>query len=698
MTQPCSLITPLDRIMPPSCHIQMRSGNARVEHRTTRHVAATCAVLVLIALFSLPCYSEDIVLIRSADGTPMEEHELELATRFYGVNLKVVPAGKNDAGSALDAARQHETLAVAVEANALASLNRGELLRALRRGPRNSVPLLVLGVTPETGQTLLGLWSGGEAVGIERLASPLPLNYAVGRAAGITQQLSDLDAPFPGNETFYFGLAKKREFHELVAVRNDHQVVPVFIQIDLDQQKVFLLCKAHPAQDSAVDSSAESMATQFLEIAPAMMFVRYSAGERGWHTVHHYANLTIDDPWLREPYGYLSYKGLLREMQEHDFHTTVAFIPWNYDRSEPDTVSLLKNNPDRFSICIHGDNHDHKEFEGLESKPLSLQVAALKESVARMQKFQALTGIGYDNVFVFPHSIGSGSILEELKNYNFLATVNSVNVPMDRVRPSDPVFGLRTVTTTFADFPSIVRYSVAVPLPKGLIQINEFLGNPLFFYGHQDLFSSGIGAFNAIADEVNQSETDTEWRGVGDIVEHLYLLKLSEDANYDVLSFAGSFHLDNTSGREVVFNVRKQESGSAAIDSVSVDGLDHGFVVRDGYLELSVSVPPGESRSVAVRYKNDLDLASIDVSKSSLRVNLLRKASDFRDITLAESAVGRVLIEFYYKHKLTPARAVVWGCAFIFLCMGGVIGLVTLIKERSVMALRRDILPSDRNP
>ena len=70
-----------------------------------------------------------------------------------------------------------------------------------------------------------------------------------------------------------------------------------------------------------------------------------------------------------------------------------------------------------------------------------------------MEKFQALTGIRYDSVFVFPHSIGTESILEELKTYNFLATVNSSNVPMDRSQPSAPLFALRPVTLSFAGLP-----------------------------------------------------------------------------------------------------------------------------------------------------------------------------------------------------------------------------------------------------
>jgi len=724
MTQLSNLTAPLitDSIMPKSSHhIGLFLGNAsadsylelctfnassseavvgQVDRMASYPVRAACIVFVLILTSSLWCYSADVVLIRSAGSASSEQRELELATQFYGVNLTVVTASDDNVASALRAVRQNATLAVAIEANALAHVNQEALLRALHRDPRGSVPLLVLGVTPETGPTLLSVWSRGAAVGAQHLASPRRLYYMVGRVAGITQQLTDLEIPFPGNDTFYFALSGHREAQEILTVRDDHQAVPVFIQADLQQQKVFLLCKTNTAGDSVIEGSADSMESAFAAIAPLMMFIKYSAGERGWHALHHYANLTIDDPWLREPYGDLSYKGLLKQMEKHNFHTTIAFIPWNYDRSDTEAISLFRSHPERWSICVHGDNHDHKEFEDLGSKPLSLQTAALKQSLARMEKFRMLTGIPYDSVFVFPHSIGTESILEKLKTYNFLATINFSNVPMDRRRPSTLLFDLRPVTLSFANFPSISRYPAAVPSRNGFLAINEFLDNPLFFYTHHDFFASGINAFDGIADEVNKLEPDTHWLSVGDIVKHLYLVRLREDSHYDVLAFSNNFELENTSERSLVFDVKKQESGSPVITSVRVDGREYPFQLRGGYLDLSVSLPAGEIRHIVIQYKNDLDLASISTSKRSLRVYLLRKASDYRDITLSKYYLGRAFTAYYYKNRYdkngtTLLVVIVCGCILI-LFSTGVGWTLWVMKRKNSVFISPDVLPSNK--
>jgi hypothetical protein len=399
-----------------------------------------------------------------------------------------------------------------------------------------------------------------------------------------------------------------------------------------------------------------------------MMFTKYCAGEQGWHAVHEYANLTIDDPWLRQPYGYVDYKGLLEEMERHGFHTTIAFIPWNYDRSDPGVVSLFQNHPDRFSITVHGDNHDHKEFTDYRSKPLADQIANLKQSLARMERFRTLTGSPYDKVMVFPHSIAPEGTLGALKTYNYLATVNSTNVPQDAARPTDLSFALRPVTLSFAGFPSISRFSMTAPIPKSYIAINGFLGNPLFFYGHSENFAGGIAAFDGTADKVNELEPDTQWRGLGDIVRHLYVVKLRDDLDYDVLAFSSNICLDNASPKDSIFYVRKQETGGQAIDSLTVDGQKAPYQLQDGYLNFSIPIKMGSTRCSSVQYRNDLELASIGTSKYSVTVYLLRWASDFRDIYLSRNTAGLAFVRFYNKHEINPKKLLAWALGVLLIC------------------------------
>jgi hypothetical protein len=628
---------------------------------------ASWVVLAALPLLSSQCYSADVVFVGSSDPSSTAQRELEIATTFYGLNLKVVTPGSPSGALAISRAVDRDaTKAVAIEASALALVDENALLQGLKRRSGASVPLLILGVTPETDATLLTAWSGGAATGCRRLDLTQPSRYAISRLDGFTRQLSGLETPFPGNSISYLALGQSSKAQIITKVDKDGQVYPIFVEAPVHQVKVFLDCSVRSAGNAAAESNVKRLVNEFLELAPAMMFVRSCAGEAAWHAPGHYANLTIDDPWLREPYGYLNYRNLLGEMERHNFHTTIAFIPWNYDRSQPEVVSLVRDHPARYSICIHGDNHDHKEFTDYRSKPLADQLGALKQSLARMDRFKTLTGIPYDRVMVFPHTIAPERTVEALKTYNYLATVNSSNVPMDRPDPSLLPLDLRPVSVSFAGFPSITRYPVEVPVPSGFIEINDFLDNPLFFYGHHDLFASGIGAFDGVADAVNRLEPDTRWRSVGDIARHLYLVKLREDSHsYDLLAFSGNLDLTNPSHADSTFYVTKEETGRPAIASVSVDGRSCPYRLHEGRLDFSVAVPAGKARSVVIQYENDLKLVSIDTSRGSVRVSILRMASDFRDITLPRYGAGRALVRFYSQHDWTDVELLIYASVLI---------------------------------
>ncbi|MGC2644851.1 MAG: hypothetical protein WA261_01125, partial [Candidatus Sulfotelmatobacter sp.] len=141
-------------------------------------VRSTCHVLLLVFASSLLCYSADTVLIRSAGETPSEQRELEIASQFYGLNLRVVTAGE-PAKQILASIRRSGTVAVAIEADALAHLDQKAVLRALHRTGGSNVPLLILGITPETDPTVLKAWSGGLVAGVQPLSSAGPLRYLV---------------------------------------------------------------------------------------------------------------------------------------------------------------------------------------------------------------------------------------------------------------------------------------------------------------------------------------------------------------------------------------------------------------------------------------------------------------------------------------------------------------------------------------
>ena len=152
-----------------------------------------------------------------------------------------------------------------------------------------------------------------------------------------------------------------------------------------------------------------------------------------------------------------------------------------------------------------------------------------------------------------------------------------------------------------------------------MIAIQVFLDSPLLFYCHQDFFTSSIGAFNPIADTVNQLQPDARWAGLGVVAQHLYLVKRQDDTHYDVLDFSADFVLDNKLQRDVTFYVEKAEDGLTPIQGVTVNGQPSSFELSAGHLRMEVLVPGGSSRRVVVRFHPTIIACSIAGSRYRAR-------------------------------------------------------------------------------
>lgn len=615
--------------------------------------------MIIVLMSAVSCHAAEVVFVRSAGGSAIQQTQMETATTFYGVDLKVIEA--SDALALNKSIEREETVGVAIAADVLTSGDGSKLLGVLNQRLRPSVPVLILGVTPELDATVLRSWSAGAVSGCQALVGPHDPQYVFGRVDGLTAQLSDLEMASAPMDVSYL-VSDQGATQRIMSVRDDARVFPVFVEVQAQKLKVFVACAMKP---DGHPRDAEYVVKVFLQNAPAMMFVKYCAGQQGWHSLHHYANLTVDDPWLRQPYGYVDYEGLLDEMENHNFHTTIAFIPWNYGRSQPGVVALFKDHPERFSIAIHGNNHDHKEFTDYQSKPLVLQTAALQQSLARMERFHALTGISYDKVMVFPHSIAPQETLAALQTSNYLATVNEQNVPDGEAEPAAAAFFLRPVTLQYAGFPSIRRHSMAVPVTKAYVAVSAYLENPMFYYGHSDDFAKGVQAFDDVADKVNKLQPDTRWRGLTEIVEHLYLVRSRSVSDYDVLALSNNVCLENSFQRDAIFHVRKQGAGSQAVRSVVANGREQPYSVQDGYLNFSIAVPKDGTQCVAIKYGSDPDLSSVNAEHDSLTVYILRMASDFRDIELSKSDFGLAFIHYYNEHS--TSAAVLLGFVLVFM-------------------------------
>ena len=205
-----------------------------------------------------------------------------------------------------------------------------------------------------------------------------------------------------------------------------------------------------------------------------------------------YATIIIDDPLLRGNYGFLNYKRLLDLMDKHNFHTAIAFIPWNYKRTDKRIAALFKARPDRLSLCVHGCDHTGGEFGSTDINYLDKKI---KLATARMIEHEKRTGIPFDKVMVFPQGVFSNEALDVLKANGYLAAVNT-ELPIDG-----------RISSTF---PFFLRYK-----PE---DVTDYVSDPLFIVLHHDYFKNGYERLTDFVDELNTRSKNVKWDSLSNIV------------------------------------------------------------------------------------------------------------------------------------------------------------------------------------
>ena len=600
------------------------------------------------------CQAAEVVLIQGKQRHGYEEDGIRRISEFYGLELRVVGSDSLEEGAkALTEIKKSYTVAVVGSPESISGIDRTKLRRALARGERNSIPLLMIGLQPGGDRDQLHFWSGGTLQGCTPISPESRFSaMVVGSAGALVGALAASRLPSVTTPGCGLDVRAPTMVEPVLSFIGDSVAsVPFFVRRRTGNQDVFFLSEIVAFDESWIGKH-DSLPQAFSALAPFIFFLSSAAGEYAWHPDARYANLTIDDAWLTQPFGRLDYHAVLKEMQTHKFHTTVAFVPWNFDRSEPDVAGLFLKHPEYFSVCVHGNDHAHREFGDYSRNPLDRQLISIRQGIARMERFQALTGIPYDRIMVFPHAVAPQPTFSALKMYGFLGTANASNVPSGAEFPTDPTFLLRSYTTSYSGLLSLSRIPASGNLPKLEIAIQTFLGNPVLFYGHESLFSTGTGAFDQFADMVNQLDPHTQWASLGEIARHTHLMRRRDNGDFDVLMSSPEMDLHNPRESSMKFFVDRIRYDMHEIDQVLVDGLKAQFEAAESTPFLLLSVPAHATVKVRIKYKNDLTLEKESVSKHSLYVFVLRRLSDFRDLELSRTLWGDKLVRLYYQRNL----------------------------------------------
>jgi len=385
---------------------------------------------------------------------------------------------------------------------------------------------------------------------------------------------------------------------------------PIFTEFKNGSGEIFI-------QSGNIDSSLEEEQMYTLYniedlsvLIPMMMFIKYALNDECWHNDHNYANLAIDDPFLSESSKKtLSYYDLLSKMEIYGFHTTIGFIAKNWVFSQKEIIKLFLQNPDLFSIVIHGNNHDGYEFykysiqkgDEYEARSIDDQEYDIIQALFRMELHKIIKGIPFDKIMIFPYGISPEDTLVLLKKYNFKATVNSQDTPLDSTRGTNYDYMMYQAVMNYANFPVITRNSLSKDrLPFSLF--DTFIDKPILYYTHaNENFSDSID----LVKQINGYKFPIEWKSLGFIIKHLYLEKLNDDNSMDVKMYTNNLIVSNESDIDRIYHIKKEEKLNVPIINLTVNGKKYYYQIKDGILYLDIEINAKSSIEIKIIYGSD---------------------------------------------------------------------------------------------
>jgi hypothetical protein len=376
-------------------------------------------------------------------------------------------------------------------------------------------------------------------------------------------------------------------------------------------------------------------------VMAGLLLARLATPDACWHRDEVTANFTIDDPNLVEPYGRISYRALVRSMHETAYHTTIAFIPWNYRRTHADVEALFKRESRWLSLAVHGNNHDGYEFGWSSAKGdtscashrLEWHRASVDEALRRMAALEQRTGLSFGKVMIFPHGIGTLDAIAALDRAGYLASANRQIVPLGSRLSGRFDFGLRPAENGCGWFPLMQRWWPAEVIPE----LAAFLGKPILIYAHERDFAAPLVALEEHVARINR--LGPEWRDLAGAARSLYLTRDVGREESHVWMFAREVDVTNRTAQTREFVFFRDEVTPGGFDMAAQHWACEptAFGAR---LSLRATLAPGERIEVRFAHPPHLDGSSAGARiparrgaglRPALRIALRRYACDWRD-------------------------------------------------------------------
>jgi hypothetical protein len=414
--------------------------------------------------------------------------------------------------------------------------------------------------------------------------------------------------------------------------------------------RVFLLAGSELLDMAARLSPSDPVAEFYAQLAPWLMFLRSGFGEWCWHNPNLQGAWIIDDPLLKENYGFLRYTDLIEALDADDVTASIAFVPWNHGRNSGDTLALFRSRDDRLSVCIHGCDHTEKEFGSGSSEELR---AKAKLAVARMEELRVREGLAYEPVMVFPQGGFCKGALEALAAEGFLAALNPSVFAEDH-QPGDIAAG-DLLDLAISRYGRCPLFSQRYPVSIFPVAFDLFVGKPALLVEHHGFFRNGCRPMTDFVRRLKVQSPDLTWSSPGEIFTEAALHQKISDDETRVRFYADRLLLQNVSDRRTTYRLHRPGQFSG-VSHILCDGEALEAAVSESELASEVTLNPRELVSIEVPGARVPGCAPLRRSLGyRAKVAARRYLSEFRDNYVARNE-WLLSVSEKVKRRLTPPR------------------------------------------
>ena len=366
----------------------------------------------------------------------------------------------------------------------------------------------------------------------------------------------------------------------------------------------------------------------FSSAVPVVMYLRWAFAGICWTGPGTRGCLIVDDPLLKPRYGFLHYSEALELMDANNFATAIAFIPWNWKRTNRQTVQQFLSRSDKLSLCVHGCDHSGGEFAARSSALLNRKIKTAKQ---RMEGFSSRTSLRPDNIMVFPQGMFSPETGRALKLNGFVAAANTEVSPSGDARNDTKIADLWQVAIMkYGSFPIFTRRYLTHGVEN--FAFDAMLGKPCLMVAHHEVFKDHGRELAKFIARLNALKWDLRWCSLGEAIRHSFKIRNVVDGARAIRMYAKDLLIENTSSEPVEAFVTKEESDPDCVKAVEFNKkiINHDY--ERGQLRFRATILPGESGEFRVIYLDKLDLdPGKDGIAYGIKMRLRRHLSEFRD-------------------------------------------------------------------